>query len=173
MASSTHKGWLNDAQNGRLAAVYNGTEVLDFDADDIAFAQNASFAGEINVTGELKVSGAAGKVGYTTGAGGVVTQLTNASTGVTLNTPSGQITTVALTTAAGAEEVFVVTNSTVTSADVVVACASAYAGGGTPLVGVKTVDDGSFAIVITNLHASAALDAVLYINFAVIKGATN
>ena len=33
--SSTHKGWLNDRANGRLAAVYNGTEVFDFDANDM------------------------------------------------------------------------------------------------------------------------------------------
>lgn len=34
--SSTHRGWLYDAVNARLGAVYNGTEAFDFDADDMA-----------------------------------------------------------------------------------------------------------------------------------------
>lgn len=107
-------------------------------------------------------------VGYTTGAGGAVTQITNASTGVTLDKVCGQITTVALTTAAAAEEVFVVTNSTVAATDCI-ALGTTYAGAGTPAVTVKGVAAGSFSVVITNLHASAALDAVLIVNFAVIK----
>lgn len=107
-------------------------------------------------------------IGYATGAGGAVTQITSASTGVTLSKTCGQITTVALTTAAAAEEAFVVTNTTVAASDVVVV-STTYAGGGTPLVSVKGVAAGSFTIVITNLHATAALDAVLVVNFAVIK----
>lgn len=106
------------------------------------------------------------------GAGGAVTQITSASTGVTLNTVRGQITTVALTTAAAAEEVFVVTNSSVAAADIV-AVSTTYAGGGTPIVSVKGVAAGSFSVVISNLHASAALDAVLVVNFTVLKGATS
>lgn len=109
-----------------------------------------------------------GKLGFMTGAGGAVTQITSASTGVTLNKPCGQITTVALTTAAAAEDSFVVTNSKVAATDVVVV-STTYAGGGTPVVSVKGVAAGSFSIVITNLHASAALDAVLVVNFAVLK----
>lgn len=34
--STTHRGFKYDAANGRLAIQYNGTEVLDFDANDIA-----------------------------------------------------------------------------------------------------------------------------------------
>lgn len=105
-----------------------------------------------------------------TGEGGAVTQATSASTGVTLNKHTGQITTVALTTAAGAEEVFTVSNSKVTSTDVV-EVATTYAGAGVPLVGVKAVANGSFDLVITNLHASAALNAALVVNFRIRKGA--
>jgi hypothetical protein len=111
---------------------------------------------------------AGGGIGYATGAGGAVTQLTSASTGVTLDKLCGQITTVALTTAAAAEEVFTVTNSMVDANDVVTV-STTYAGAGTPAVSVKGVAAGSFVVVITNLHASAALDAVLVVNFAVIK----
>lgn len=107
-------------------------------------------------------------VGYATGAGGAVTQATSASTGVTLNKICGQITTVALTTAAAAEEVFTVTNSTVEAEDVVVV-STTYAGAGTIMVATKKVADGSFDITIANLHAANALNAVVVINFAVIK----
>lgn len=36
--SSTHRGWKFDKTNGRLAALYNGTEVFDFDANDFTVA---------------------------------------------------------------------------------------------------------------------------------------
>ena len=110
-------------------------------------------------------------IGYATGAGGTVTQATSASTGVTLSKPCGQIVTVALTTAAAAEETFTVTNTLVDANDVV-AVSTTYDGAGTPFVSVRAVAAGSFKIVISNLHASAALDAALTINFTVIKSVT-
>lgn len=106
-------------------------------------------------------------IGYVTGQGAAVTQLSSASTGVTINANCGQITTVALTTAGAAEEVFTVTNSKVAATDVI-AVSTTYAGAGTPAVSVKGVAAGSFVVVITNLSASA-LDALAVINFAVIK----
>lgn len=109
-----------------------------------------------------------GTVGFATGKGGAVTQITNAGTGVTLSKLCGQITTVALTTAAAAEEVFIVTNTLVDANDVI-ALSTTYAGGGTPILWVKAVGAGVFTIVVTNVHASAALDALMVINFAVIK----
>lgn len=111
-------------------------------------------------------------IGYGTGAGGAVTQITDATTGVTINTPTGQITTVALSTAAAAEERFTVTNAAVGAKDVI-AVSTTYAGAGTPAVTVTKVAAGAFDIVVTNLHASAALNALMVINFAVIKGATS
>ena len=37
--SDTHRGWLFDRDNGRLAAVYNGTEIFDYDGNDMSVAQ--------------------------------------------------------------------------------------------------------------------------------------
>lgn len=52
--SSTHKGWLNDRANSRLAAVYNGTEVFDFDANDMAVAIALTTAlGQTATTGNI------------------------------------------------------------------------------------------------------------------------
>lgn len=108
-------------------------------------------------------------IGYATGDGGAVTQLTDITTGVTLNKACGRVTTVASTLAAAAEATFTVTNSTVAATDTVV-LSTTYAGAGTPLIYCSKVAAGSFNITITNLHASSALDAVLVINFTVIKG---
>lgn len=110
-----------------------------------------------------------GGVGYSTGAGGAVTQITSAATGVTLNRVTGQITTVALTTAAAAEERFTVTNSSVAATDVIV-LGTTYDGAGTPMLSVQKIAAGAFDVVITNVHAANALNALMVINFAVIKG---
>ncbi len=107
-----------------------------------------------------------------TGQGGKVTQLTSASTGVTLSKRVGQITTVALSTAAGAEERFTVTNTTVEAQDII-GLSTTYNGAGTPAFSVVNVTNGSFDIVVTNLHASNAFNAAMTINFRVHKGATD
>lgn len=111
-------------------------------------------------------------IGYDTGAGGAVTQITSSIAGVTLNKVAGQITTVALTTAAGAEERFTVTNSQVTAKDMVV-FGTTYNGAGTPAISVVNITNGSFDVVITNLHAANALNALMVINFGIIKGANS
>lgn len=109
-------------------------------------------------------------IGYGTGAGSTVTQITSSSTAVTINAVCGQITTVALTTAGAAEEAFVVNNSVVDANDVVVV-STTYAGAGKPIVFVTNQGAGVFTVNITNVSASA-LDAVCVINFAVIKSVT-
>jgi hypothetical protein len=110
--------------------------------------------------------------GYTTGAGGTVTQLTNKSTGVTLNTLSGRITTHNAALAAAAEVTFVVTNNQVAATDVpVVAIASGGTAGSYAIV-VSAVGSGSFSISLTNLSAGS-LSQALVINFVIIKGASS
>jgi hypothetical protein len=128
---------------------------------------NATATGLVTTPRKLQTTGPTAGLGYGTGAGGAVTQITSAATGVTLNTVCGQITTVALTTAGAAEEEFTVTNSAVAATDVIV-LSTTYAGAGTPMLSVKGVAAGSFKIVITNVSASA-LNALMVINFAVIK----
>lgn len=58
-------------------------------------------------------------IGYGTGAGSSVTQITSATTSVTLNTLCGQITTVAQNLVAGAIASFTFTNSTIAATDLV------------------------------------------------------
>ena len=139
---------------------------VQIDPDDLPTTAANLLGGA--VAAGIKSSSASVGVGYATGAGGAVTQATNSSTGVTINKVAGQITTVALTTAAGAEEVFTVTNSAVAATDLPVV-STAYSGAGTVAVSTKKVAAGAFDIVISNLHASSALNAAVVINYAVIK----
>ena len=55
--SSTRKGWAFDRTNGRLAAVYNDTEIFDFDGNDMNVAQNMVAAGTLAVTGASTLTG--------------------------------------------------------------------------------------------------------------------
>ena len=131
-----------------------------------------STSGAQTFDGAVKSSSPTGGVGYATGAGGAVTQITSASTGVTLNKVTGQITTLALTTAAAAEERFTVTNSTVAATDTVV-LGTTYDGAGTPMLSVQKIAAGAFDVVITNVHAANALNALMVINYCVVKGVSS
>jgi hypothetical protein len=110
----------------------------------------------------------ADKVGYATGQGGAVTQLTSKATGVTLDKLCGQITTHNAALAAGAEVTFVVTNNTVAATDVpVLAIASGGTAGAYDVI-VSAVGAGSFSVTITNLSAGS-LSQALVLNFVIIK----
>ena len=117
-----------------------------------------------NTTGYRNADGVIVTQGQT-----AVTQGTNITTGVTCNAYTGVITTVSQTVAAGAEAEFTVTNSKVAATDVVVACIKTHTSAGEFIVGVSAVANGSFKLRLTNLHASAAGDNVLVINFIVLK----
>lgn len=106
-------------------------------------------------------------IGYGTGAGGTVTQLTSKSTAVTLNKPSGKITTASDSLAAGATATFQVNNSIVTASDCVYisnSTASAYQAIS------NYCTNGAFIIKLTNLSGGALAQAV-DIEFVLIKGA--
>lgn len=110
------------------------------------------------------LSSGAGGVGYSTGAGGAVTQLTSRTTGVTINKTSGAIT---MFTAAGSTTAatFTVTNSTVAATDVIVLNQKS----GTNLYNLKVtaVAAGSFNVTFYTTGGTAS-DAPV-INYAVIK----
>src|SRR5262245_6692287 len=130
---------------------------------------NPSSGGAYDPYFDVRLTGKA-ELGYNIGAGGAVTQITSSSTGVILHRICGRITTVALTTAAAAEERFTVTDNLAQTTDTIV-FGTTYNGAGTPALSVLNMTNGSFDIVITNLHAANALNAVMVINFAIIKNA--
>lgn len=110
-------------------------------------------------------------VGYSTGAGGAVTQATNRTTGVTINKTSGQITTSTASLAAEAAAEFTVTNSAVAIGDVVVTSQQSGSNGGDTDIYVSATAAGSFNIKVANNNPAAgtAETGAIIINFAVIK----
>lgn len=113
-------------------------------------------------------------VGYAVGDGSTVTQITNRSTGVTINALTGTITTDTTSLAAEASAVFVVTNNKVAIGDVpVVAIRSGMVALNTRAT-VTAVAAGSFSITVVNgnVAAGTAETGAIVINFAIIKGAT-
>ena len=104
--------------------------------------------------------------------GGTVTQATNKSTGVTLNTESGQITMNDAALAAAAEVSFTVTNSEIAATDVVGVNHGSGGTAGSYLVAANTIAAGSFAITVSNV-SSGSLSEAIVINFVALKGASS
>jgi hypothetical protein len=115
-------------------------------------------------TGTSLVVNGTGGVGYSTGAGGAVTQGTSRTTGVTLDKTTGAIT---LFSAAGSATAatFTVTNSTVAATDVIILNQKS----GTDLYDlmVTAVAAGSFNITFRTTGGTTTETPVF--NFAVIK----
>ena len=121
---------------------------------------------------KLKGTAATEGVGYTTGAGGTVTQATSKSTGVTLNKTCGQITMHNANLAAATSVAFTVTNSLVASTDVVIVNIDSVGTSGAYLVSVGAVGAGSFEITLYNCTLGILGEAVV-LNFAVVKSTTS
>lgn len=103
--------------------------------------------------------------------GGVVTQATNRTTGVTLNTISGQITTSSASLAAETAAVFTVTNNQVFADDIVIVSVAGGSNGGNTTALVTTISAGSFVISVANQNAAGgtAETGAILINFLVMK----
>ena len=99
-----------------------------------------------------------------------VTQETNRTTGVTIDSVVGQITTDDASLGAGLEAKFVVTNKYVTAKSVVVINAASGQTADTSIPVVVAVANGSFTIQLTNLNASTADTGAMVINFIVLGG---
>jgi hypothetical protein len=110
-------------------------------------------------------------IGYATGAGAAVTQITSRSTGVTINAICGTITTDTTSRAAEGTAKFTVTNNKVAIGDVVVVSQQSGSNSGGTIVHVTTVAAGSFEIAVYNgnVAAGTAETGAILINFAVIK----
>jgi hypothetical protein len=119
--------------------------------------------------GNVLVTGGVGGVGYTSGAGGTISQATNKATGVTLNKQSGAITMQATNLAAATIVSFVLTNSTIGANDLLLL---QHQSGGT--LGSYTLNAacaaGSATIYVRNNTAGGLAEA-LVVRYAVIKGA--
>ncbi len=137
------------------------------------FTGNQTFGTIIPTTitggGAITSSSALAGIGYATGAGGTVTQITSRTTGVTLSKICGKVQTDPSSLAAGASATFTVTNTAVAIGDVVVVSIRSGATNNETSVAVTAVAAGSFDITVHNQHASTAETGAIVINFAVIK----
>ena len=145
-----------------LSEANGGTGVNDLTQLDTDFGvlnSNTISAedGDISTTGT-------GKIGYGTGSGGAVTQITNRTTGVTLDNTNGAIT---LVSAAGSATFasFTVTNSTVDATDTVIV--NQQSGTDLYMIHVTNVSAGTFDITFATTGGTTPEAPVF--NFAVIK----
>ena len=125
---------------------------------------NVQVTGSVKSTGVLEADG----VGYATGAGSTVTQLTNKSTGVTINAKTGLITMVNSALGSDAIVSFAVTNSAVGATDQVVLQHNSAGTLGKYVLNSSTFAAGSFQIDVTNISTGSLSEAIV-IRFTVIK----
>jgi hypothetical protein len=110
---------------------------------------------------------AGGELGYTAEASGTVTQLTDKSTGVTLNKSAGQITLNNAALANITNVSFTLTNSTISAKDVIILSVSSGATAGAYNCWISSKTTGSCVITIRNLSGGSLSEAFV-INFAVL-----
>jgi|ERR1043166_3501964 hypothetical protein len=127
---------------------------------------------DVKVTGAqvaiLSRAASTGPLGFATGAGGAVTQITSRTTGVTLNTACGAITLFAAAGSATAAS-FTVTNSAVAATDVVNICCKSSTTNKYVVV-VTAVAAGSFEVTFFTTGGTTSDSPVF--NFAIIKAVT-
>lgn len=99
------------------------------------------------------------------------TKTASATSGAaTLNSPSGVVTSEALTTAAAATYTLTLTNSTIAAADIVlVSMGNGTNSAGAPVINTVTPAAGSVVVVVKNVHASAALNGTLTFAYTIVK----
>ncbi len=132
---------------------------------------------DVVVLGQIASAGpktAAAGIGYTTGAGAVVTQATNRTTAVVINALCGTITTNNASLGAELAASFVVSNSCVAVDDVVLLTQRSGAVGVMTTVEVIAQAAGSFTIAVMNGNAAAGVaeTGAIKIGFVVVKAST-
>jgi hypothetical protein len=116
--------------------------------------------------GNLGYNATTGVFGYLNGTG-AITQATNKATGVTLDSPSGQITLNGAALAADTTVSFTLTNSSITANDVLILNHLSAGTAGSYLLNAQAAA-GSASINVRNITAGSLSEAIV-IGFAVIK----
>ena len=147
-----------------FSTVDSGTTITIFDLN----RPLSVFTNAITSASSIKSTSATAGIGYGTGAGGTVTQATSKSTGVTLNTVSGQITMNGAALAAAAEVSFTLTNSTIAATDVVMVSIASGATAGAYSIQCDATAAGSCRISVGN-RSTGSLSEAIVLNFVVIK----
>lgn len=159
---------LDSAGNEVTDQINANTAIVAFSGDATVTAGGVVSLAATSANVPLSTSPTKG-VGYATGAGGTVTQATNKSTGVTLNTAVGEVVMNNANLTATTSVAFTLTNSVITANDVVVVCFKSVNTASSYTVMVDAVAAGSCSISLRNYTAGGLAEAIK-IGFAVIKG---
>jgi hypothetical protein len=122
-------------------------------------------------TNGIASSSATTGIGYATGAGGTVTQLTSKITGVTLNNVSGEITMNNASLDAATTVNFTLTNSAIAATDLLVINQASTANAGGYCFNA-ICNAGNAQVSVRNIMAASASDAVV-LRYAVVKAVTS
>ena len=120
----------------------------------------------LSTTGNQVITGT-GKHGYATGSGGVVTQLTDKTTAVTLSKSTGQITLAGAALAASTTVSFTLTNTVIEAGDILIMNHISGGTAGSYLLNAQSAA-GSASINVRNISLGSLSEAIV-IAFAVIK----
>jgi Major tropism determinant N-terminal domain len=134
---------------------------------------NSTFIPVITLSANGRVSSivnTAITVGYTTGNGGLITQTSTRSTGVTLNKPSGQITLTSNAMAIGTSNTFTFTNSFISANDFIMF--NHWSGGTIGNYVINSNTGVGIANVTIRSIATVAAEAPV-LQYVVIKGAAS
>jgi hypothetical protein len=110
------------------------------------------------------------ELGYSAGAQGAVTQLTDKSTAVTLNKSAGRITMNNAALAGNTAVSFTLNNSLISANDTIIVCISSVTTGSTAgayTTYVSNMAAGSASLTLRNLSGTSYSEAII-INFSVI-----
>jgi hypothetical protein len=124
---------------------------------------------------EFSTCYATAEIGYSAAGQGAVTQLTDKSTGVTLNKSAGRITMNNAALAGSTAVSFILTNSLISSNDTIIVCVSSNTTGsaaGAYTTYVSYLAAGSALITLRNLTTSTSYSEAVIINYAIIHGAS-
>lgn len=128
----------------------------------------AAFTVGVTSTALIKSSSATAGIGYATGAGSTVTQLTSKATGVTLNNICGTITMHNATLNAATTVTFTLTDSAIAATDTVILGHASAGTAGAYQVTLSAVAAGSCQISVRNITAGNLGEAIVLV-FVVIK----
>ena len=158
-------------ETGTGASVFANTPSLVTPAIGAATGTSLTLTSFVSTPGNISNNGGTGRIGYATGAGGSVTQLTSKSTGVTLSKQSGQITMDGAALAASTTVSFTLTNTILQSTDVLILNHAGTGTAGAYLLNAQVVG-GSASINVRNVTLGSLSEAIV-IAFIIIGGAVS
>ena len=106
-------------ESSKSASIYVESTSAFSNSPSLKFEVGNTEKASIDSNGNLLLTSGTGGLGYGTGSGGTVTQLTSRTTGVTLSKLIGNITLFSTTTTAGQLTTFTVTNTNIAATDII------------------------------------------------------